>query len=122
MDIKQHFPDLPQEVLEITSELQSLILRVFPEAEVTSDEENIGFGFGSGYKEMVFVVSLYTKHVNLGLVNGASLEDPEGLLRGTGKVHRHVKLHLVKEVHEPKLGKLMQRALRVAEKRIRGSA
>lgn len=122
MDIEQHFPELSPDVLEISNELQSIILRLFPAAEVTSDEDNIGFGFGSGYKDMVFVISPYTKHVNLGIVNGASLDDPEGLMQGSGKVHRHIKLHLVKDVHAPGLGELMQRALREAEKRIRGSA
>lgn len=38
-------------------------------------------------------VDAFTSHVNVGFFFGASLPDPSGLLRGTGKRGRHVKLH-----------------------------
>jgi len=34
----------------------------------------------------------YSKHVNLGFCDGAALSDPAGLLEGTGKTMRHVKV------------------------------
>jgi hypothetical protein len=37
-------------------------------------------------------VNIFKAHVNVGFFNGASLEDPAGLLEGTGKRMRHVKL------------------------------
>lgn len=37
-------------------------------------------------------VGVFTRHVNLGFFQGASLPDPAGLLEGTGKYMRHVKL------------------------------
>jgi hypothetical protein len=37
-------------------------------------------------------VSLFTFHVNVGFFRGAPLGDPAGLLIGTGKFMRHVKL------------------------------
>jgi hypothetical protein len=37
-------------------------------------------------------VNVFTAHVNVGFFNGASLDDPAGLLQGTGKRMRHVKL------------------------------
>jgi hypothetical protein len=37
-------------------------------------------------------VNLFRAHVNVGFFHGASLADPEGLLEGTGKRMRHVKL------------------------------
>jgi hypothetical protein len=37
-------------------------------------------------------VGVYTAHVNVGFFHGASLPDPVGLLQGTGKYMRHVKL------------------------------
>ncbi|MFL7892196.1 MAG: hypothetical protein ACK2UM_08845 [Anaerolineales bacterium] len=47
------FPNLQPDILEIAAELQNLILHIFPQAEISSDRENFGFGFGSGYKDMV---------------------------------------------------------------------
>jgi hypothetical protein len=37
-------------------------------------------------------IATYSKHVNLGFNHGAILEDPKGLLAGTGKMIRHVRL------------------------------
>ena len=37
-------------------------------------------------------VNVFRAHVNVGFFHGASLEDPAGLLEGTGKYMRHVKL------------------------------
>ena len=37
-------------------------------------------------------VNVFTLHVNVGFFHGASLPDPAGLLQGTGKFMRHVKL------------------------------
>jgi hypothetical protein len=37
-------------------------------------------------------VDAFTAHVNVGFFQGAQLDDPAGLLEGTGKFMRHVKL------------------------------
>jgi hypothetical protein len=37
-------------------------------------------------------VNIFTAHVNIGFFCGAVLQDPAGLLEGTGKYMRHVKL------------------------------
>ena len=37
-------------------------------------------------------VNVFISHVNVGFFQGASLPDPAGLLQGTGKFMRHVKL------------------------------
>jgi hypothetical protein len=36
-------------------------------------------------------VNVFTAHVNIGFFHGASLEDPSGILQGTGRFMRHVK-------------------------------
>lgn len=37
-------------------------------------------------------INAFSNHVNLGFFQGAELSDPKGLLEGTGKYMRHVKL------------------------------
>lgn len=37
-------------------------------------------------------VDVFTAHVNVGFFRGAEIADPSGLLEGTGKFMRHVKL------------------------------
>src|SRR5205809_6372619 len=37
-------------------------------------------------------IGVYRRHVNLGFPQGADLDDPDGRLRGTGKVMRHLQV------------------------------
>ena len=56
----------------------------------------------------------YTKHVNLGFCEGTRLADPDGLLEGTGKSMRHVKLSPSRPIAPEKLARLIhQSATRV---------
>ena len=112
------FSDLEPNILEIAVELQNLILGIFPNAITTSDSDNIGFGFGSVYKDLVFIISPYKEHVNLGIVKGADLEDPHNLMAGKGKVHMPVKLQRIEQVRSPELKELLLRALQAAQNRI----
>ncbi|MFI6940798.1 DUF1801 domain-containing protein [Streptomyces sp. NPDC050418] len=98
-------------VAETAWRVVGLILELYPDAVVTVDGGDIGFGAGSGYKGLVFVVSPHTAWVTLGLANGAALPDPEGLLQGKGRVHRHVKLHAAADVDRPALRAVMGEAV-----------
>jgi len=55
-------------------------------------------------------------HVTFGFHFGNSLEDPEGLLEGTGKNIRHVKLRTVEDLRRKGLKGLMQAAARLKGK------
>src|SRR5262249_21947256 len=98
-------------IAELARRLCALILRMYPDATVTVDDGYIGFGSGSGYKGLVFVVGPHSRHVTLGLHGGVDLPDPAGLMEGTGKVHRHVKIRRVVDLERPELRELMAAAL-----------
>lgn len=117
VDFKQEFPDHQAKILDIAIELQKLILRIFPDTKTTFNGENVGYGFGSRYKDLAFVITPHNKLVNLGIVNGATLDDPHSLMEGKGNVHRHVKLHRIDEVRNPNHEDLMQRAHQTAQER-----
>ena len=55
-------------------------------------------------------VDAYTAHVNVGFFLGAELADPAGLLGGTGKYMRHVKLKPDRHVDETALQSLIESA------------
>jgi hypothetical protein len=55
-------------------------------------------------------VNAFTAHVNVGFFLGAHLPDPAGLLEGTGKNMRHVKLRPGTEVDRQALVALIQAA------------
>ena len=55
-------------------------------------------------------VNAFKAHVNVGFFRGADLPDPGGLLEGTGKFMRHVKLGPERAVDAAALMKLVERA------------
>lgn len=55
-------------------------------------------------------VNVFKQHVNVGFFTGAFLDDPNGLLEGSGKRMRHVKIRPDEEFKEAALGKLIEDA------------
>ena len=55
-------------------------------------------------------VNVFTSHVNVGFFQGATLPDPAGLLQGTGKFMRHVKLRAGTAIDAASLSKLIETA------------
>src|SRR5713226_1523150 len=55
-------------------------------------------------------VNAFKAHVNVGFFRGAEIADPEGLLQGTGKFMRHVKLRPECDVNATALVKLIETA------------
>jgi hypothetical protein len=55
-------------------------------------------------------VNAFTAHVNVGFFRGAEIADPSGLLVGTGKFMRHVKLAPGRDIDTPALMNLIARA------------
>lgn len=95
----------------IVHSARSLVLDVLPHAVQTQEGNDLGFGTSGGYKGLVFVITPLKSAVKIGVVGGASLPDPHGLLRGTGKVHRHVRLESEADVKRPELRSLLESAL-----------
>jgi len=55
-------------------------------------------------------VNAFKAHVNVGFFRGAEIADPAGLLEGTGKFMRHVKLGPERDVDATALRKLIETA------------
>jgi hypothetical protein len=63
-------------------------------------------------------VNAFTAHVNVGFFRGAELSDPGGLLEGTGKFMRHVKLEPGRDVDTAALLKLIKAAYTDMKRRL----
>lgn len=63
-------------------------------------------------------VNTFKTHVNVGFFCGAELPDPAGLLEGTGKFMRHVKLRPEHQVDAAELRKLINAAYAEIKKRL----
>ncbi len=64
-------------------------------------------------------VNAFKAHVNVGFFRGAELADPNGLLEGTGKLMRHVKVRPDALIDDTALQKLIQTAYADMRKRVR---
>ena len=64
-------------------------------------------------------VNAFSAHVNVGFFRGAELADPGGLLAGTGKFMRHVKLRLQCDVDAAALANLIETAYTDMQRRLR---
>ena len=63
-------------------------------------------------------VNTFTGHVNVGFFRGAELPDPAGLLEGTGKYMRHVKLRPASDVDAAALVTLIEAAYNDMKRRL----
>lgn len=67
-------------------------------------------------------VNAFKAHVNVGFFRGAELADPAGLLEGTGKYMRHVKLRPEVDIDAAALIKLIESAYTDMKRRLEGES
>ncbi|MEP7294466.1 MAG: DUF1801 domain-containing protein, partial [Chloroflexota bacterium] len=73
----------------------------------------IGYGWDTTYKGTVCVIMPLKESVNLGFARGASLNDPDKLLEGTGKRARHVKFKSAEAMDQPAVQELLEAAVKL---------
>lgn len=102
----------PASVGDLALKLRTLILDTLNGADESVDSKAgvVGYGRGPGYKKAICTIILSGKGVKLGLVGGASLPDPSGLLAGTGKVHKFVQIDDSTDLSNPAVRELLLQA------------
>ena len=98
---------------ELAYQLRKLVAAVMPDVvEVPWPKMRMAsYGVGPKKKSEHFCyISAQKDDVNLGFYYGAELPDPEGLLQGTGKLLRHVKIREPKAVRSRALQCLLEAA------------
>ena len=105
------------EVRHLALGARGLVLEVFPEAteQVDFPSKLIAYSVGLKMSDVVCVITPLKSAVNLGFYRAVDLPDPHGLLEGTGKLHRHVKIKTAEELRSPALRQLLE-AARAAKK------
>lgn len=101
-------------VREVALAARAFILRAFPDALelVDAPSKIVAYGRGHKYADLVCALAPFTAHVNLMFARGATLPDPAGLLQGSGKRARHVRLTSPADLENPALLVLLQAALK----------
>jgi len=74
----------------------------------------IGYGTSEKLGDGIFHIAVYAKGANLGFNDGATLEDPKGILEGSGKRIRHIKIRKAEDLERPELRAYIRRACKKA--------
>src|ERR1051326_4980595 len=74
----------------------------------------IGYGTSDRLRDGIFHIAVYSKHVNLGFNEGATLDDPKGILQGNGRQIRHITIKSVADIKRPELRAYIRRAKKKA--------
>ena len=103
------------EVRALALKTRQLILDVILEAEEVVDPPSriIAYGFGRKYSDLICSIAPYKAYVNLIISKGTELPDPQGLLSGTGKRARHVRITTAEEVEQPGVRSLLEKAVAI---------
>ncbi len=86
---------------QLTDEIDAIVRDVCPAAGRRPMYGGIVFESEPGnHKTLVCGHFTYKKHVSLEFSNGYQLSDPDGVLEGSGKYRRHLKLTCQSDLHE----------------------
>ena len=103
------------EVAAVARDARAALTARMPHAvQLVYDNYNalvIGFGPTEKASQAVFSLALYPRYVTLFFLKGASLDDPANVLKGSGRVVRHVVLRSAEDLARPEIRALMEQAL-----------
>ncbi len=106
--------DTPGPIAQLALKARALIFDVLPETVEVVWRHQKTAGYGTGPKKMTehFIwLAPHSKHVVFGFYYGSELPDPEGLLEGTGRLMRHVKIRRDEDLTNPELRRLIEVAV-----------
>jgi hypothetical protein len=101
----------PKEIRELALACRALIFDVLPQTVEVVWPHQRSAGYGTGPKKMTEQfcwLAPQTKHVVFGFYYGTELPAAEGLLEGTGRLMRHVKIRTRADLENPALRRLVE--------------
>jgi len=111
MSLAQYLEDKNPEMVKIARGIQKLVKSVEPSAKQTMNSWNVPtLEIAGGYFCMFMVAK---SHVSFGFPMATALPDPHGLLEGTGKNMRHVKLKKIEDLKQDGLKELIAAAVKM---------
>lgn len=110
IELEDFLSNFAPPVRNLTLQLRDLVFEIDPEVieQIDVPAHLLAYGYAKTYAHLMCVIILYQDYVNLGFPRGVDLPDPEGLLEGTGKRARHVKIRGAPQVEAPEVAALIQ--------------
>jgi hypothetical protein len=109
-DVARLIADHPPELQAIEQALRATIRAAAPASVESVDFGNklIAVGWSMKMRDLLFAIIGHKAHVNLQLADGARLPDPAGIVEGTGKNIRHVKVRCGEQASGPAVAALIR--------------
>jgi hypothetical protein len=105
-------------LVTLFTELRAFLLRLHPSAtELLYHTHALSAVFSVSPKlgDAYCMIPIYTKHLNLGFNKGTLLDDPHGLLTGSGTLIRHIPIVTTADFDNPRVAALVKAARAFAE-------
>ena len=85
------------EMAAVARELRAVVAEALPDGTEQVDFGNrlLAIGRSMKMRDLLFAIIPHSAHVNLQLADGVDLPNPGGLIEGTGKRIRHIKVRSV---------------------------
>ncbi len=94
---------------EIVSKVRNIILKTAPEADEAIKWAQPVYSVNGPFA----YIKAFKNSVNFGFWRGVDIQDPAGLLQGTGEKMRHVKLLSLDDIDEPAYIDFVQQAVKL---------
>ena len=113
-------------MVKLTKDVLAKLRPRFPGAvELVYDKPRgmvLGFCADEHASNVINSIAVYSKWINLYFFEGDTLPDPEGLLRGEGRIVRNIKVTSAGDLDRPAVKALMAEALRRARPKLNQKA
>jgi hypothetical protein len=109
MTVEEFLSSRSPDVQALALRTREMVRGALPDAteSVHPGQNNIQYGPTGKMADQFCYIAPFNSHVNLGFFRGTDLPDPNGLLEGTGKMLRHVKIKTPEDINKPGLRDLV---------------
>ena len=112
--ITQFLEPFNNEIILLAQQLRAFLKKeTKPAIELVGDSIislNIGYGYTEKAWDCFCAIIVYRNHINISFPSGAFLSDPQGLLQGTGKKIRHIRISKLSDLKVPAVKDLLLEA------------
>jgi hypothetical protein len=91
------------EINDLAERTRALVLEILPDILEIVDPPSgiVAYGYSQKYAHLVCAIAPYKGYINLMFSVGTRMEDPHGLLLGTGKKARHASINSLADIQHP---------------------
>lgn len=113
-DFKNYLKLKDEQLIILYQELRNQILELYPDSnELLYHTHALTsvYSVTDKLSDSFCMIPIYSNHLNLGFNKGTLLHDPHQLLKGTGKLIRHIPITKLSDFTNPKATQLIQFAI-----------